>query len=45
MPEMSKFVYEFYYKVIERLVKEQDKADKKIVASLTAANRFQVRNH
>ena len=42
MPEMSKFVYDFYYKVIERLMKERDEVDRRKEAAETAAHRFQV---
>ena len=42
MPEMSKFVYDFYYKVIERLMKEQSEDDKRREAAESAAHRFKV---
>ena len=42
MTEMSKFVYDFYYKVIERLMKEQGEADKRREAEEAAFHRFQV---
>ena len=42
MPEMSKFVYDFYYKVIEMLMKERKETEKQREAEETAAHRFQV---
>lgn len=41
---MSKFVYDFYYQVIERLMKERDAEDRKREAAETAAHRFKVGN-
>ena len=39
---MSKFVYDFYYKVIEMLMKERKETEKQREAEETAAHRFQV---
>ena len=42
MPEMSKFVYDYYYQVIEKLTKEQNELNKQKEAVESAAHRFQV---
>ena len=42
MPEMSKFVYDYYYKVIEKLMADQSEAEKIRDAEIAALTRFEV---